>query len=64
VSFEFENVENCATKKKKNQFFWKAQELKIINKIKESHDENMIKYTFHDPCQEKCKVAINQTLMY
>jgi hypothetical protein len=26
--------------------------------------ENMIKYTFHDPCQEKCKVAINQALTY
>jgi hypothetical protein len=22
--------------------------------------ESMIKYTFHDLCQEKCKVAINQ----
>jgi hypothetical protein len=26
--------------------------------------ESMIKYTFHDPCQEKCKVAINQALTY
>jgi hypothetical protein len=24
----------------------------------------MIKYTFYDPCQEKCKIAINQTLIY
>jgi hypothetical protein len=24
--------------------------------------ENMIKYTFRDPCQEKCKVTINQAL--
>jgi hypothetical protein len=24
----------------------------------------MIKYTFHDPCQEKCKVTINQALTY
>jgi len=26
--------------------------------------ESKIKYTFHDPCQEKCKVAINQALTY
>jgi len=24
----------------------------------------MIKYKFHDPCQEKCKVAINHALTY
>jgi hypothetical protein len=24
----------------------------------------MIKYTFHDPCQKKCKVAINRDLTY
>jgi hypothetical protein len=24
----------------------------------------MIKYPFRDPCQEKCKVAINQPLTY
>jgi hypothetical protein len=46
------------------RFFWKTQKLTIINKIKEPHDENMIKYIFHDPCQEKCKVAINQVLTY
>jgi hypothetical protein len=26
--------------------------------------ESMIKYTFRDPCQEKCKIAINQALTY
>jgi len=26
--------------------------------------ENMIKYTFHDPYQKKCKVAINHALTY
>ncbi len=26
--------------------------------------ESMMKYTFCDPCQEKCKVAINQSLTY
>jgi hypothetical protein len=26
--------------------------------------ESMIKYTFLDPCQEKCKVAINHALTY
>jgi hypothetical protein len=46
------------------QFFFKTQELTVINKIKKPHDENIIKYTFHDPCQEKCKVAINQALTY
>jgi hypothetical protein len=26
--------------------------------------ESIIKYTFFDPCQEKCKVNINQALTY
>jgi hypothetical protein len=26
--------------------------------------ESMIKYTFSDPCQEKCKIAINHALTY
>jgi hypothetical protein len=47
----------------------KINDQKIVLSLNPKHEtkelgESMIKYTFHDPYQEKCKVAINQTLTY
>jgi hypothetical protein len=47
----------------------KINNQKIVLSLNPRHEtkelgESLIKYTFCDPCQQKCKVVINQTLTY